>query len=337
MFHASTPLEHFPTLKKYASIVGYSMSTRQSSPVLEREILRFRDITKILTSEELDVDVKQLNNDQKAAFDTIMHAFDHRRHADHPRLFNVNASAGCGKTFLMNRVLNAIRSRGCITASVCSIGIGALQFDDGRTVHSFFTVPIQEEMDVLSGSKLSSKIIKQLKTGPTARSEFLRALDFLVWDEIGAIKKDVFLCVDHLFRAIMGNNIPFGGKFVVTLGDWRQIPPVDETEGVRFWDGDQDAFSSIFQLSVKSTQLFQLSFQKLTLSINERAKHDLPFHLSTTLVGDGKLGPDIPIEALTDVGVRLRSATPEKVFRVFFSFWRHKNVCFICSKKNVTK
>ena len=184
-------------------------------------------------------------------------------------------------------------------------GIGSLQFDDGRTVHSFFTVPIQEETDVLSGIKLISKIIKQLLTGPTARSEFLRALDFLVWDEIGAIKKDVFLCVDHLFRTIMGNDLPFGGKFVVTLGDWRQIPPVDETEGVRFWDGDQDAFSSIFHISVKSTQLYQLSFQKLTLSINERAKHDLPFHSSVTLVGDGKLGPDIPIQALTDVGVRL--------------------------------
>ena len=305
LFHASTPLEHLPTLKKYASIVGYSVSTRQSSPVLDREVLRFREMTKLLSREELDADILRLNPDQMAAFEKIVGHFANRRHPDQPRLFNVNASAGCGKTFLMNRVLNAVRCQGAITASVCSIGIGALQFDDGRTVHSFFVVPIQEEMDVLSGSKLTSKIIKQLQTGPTARSEFLRSLDFLVWDEIGAIKKDVFLCVDHLFRTIMGNDIPFGGKFVVTLGDWRQIPPVDETEGVRFWDGDQDVFSSIFQLSVKSTQLYQFSFQKLTLFINERAKHDLPFHLTTTLVGDGKLGPDIPVQALADVGVRL--------------------------------
>ena len=74
----------------------------------------------------------------------------------------------------------------------------------------------------------------------------------------------------------MGNDLPFGGKFVVTLGDWRQIPPVDESEGARYWDGDQDAFASIFQLSVKSTELYQTKFCKLSLSINERAKHDLP-------------------------------------------------------------
>ena len=103
----------------------------------------------------------------------------------------------------------------------------------------------------------------------------------------------------------MNNNLPFGGKFVVTLGDWRQIPPVDDTEGARFWDGDQEAFASIYHISVKSTELFQVNFQQLGLSINERAKHDLPFHGSTTLVGDGILGPDIPIDALTAVGVRL--------------------------------
>ena len=305
LFQESTPAEHFPMFKRYASIVGYSVRTQRASPILEREVLRFRDTTKLLTREELDAEIHLLNTDQKSVFDTIMYHFANRQHSNQPRLFNVNASAGCGKTFLMNRVLHAVRYDGAITASVCSIGIGALQFEDGRTVHSFFSVPIQEETDVISGNRLLSNILKQLENGPTARSEFLRALDFLVWDEIGAIKKDVFFCVDHLFRIIMGNDIPFGGKFVVTTGDWRQIPPVDETEGARFWDGDQDTFASIFLSSVKSTDLYQSKFHKLSLSINERAKHDLPFHKTATKVGDGVLGPDIPIETLTAVGVQI--------------------------------
>ena len=304
-FQTSTPSEHIQMFQRYASIVGYSVRTGRASPVLEREILRFRDVTKVLSQEDLITEIRRLNTDQKCAFDTIMNCFADRHNPTRPHLFNINASAGCGKTFLMNRVIHAARCNGSITASVCSIGIGALQFDDGRTAHSFFSVPIQEETDVLSGLKLLSTIIKQLEFGPTARSEFLRALDLLVWDEIGAIKKDVFYCVDHLFRIIMGNDLPFGGKFVVTLGDWRQIPPVDESEGARYWDGDQDAFASIFQLSVKSTELYQTKFCKLSLSINERAKHDLPYHLSTTKVGNGLLGPDIPIDALTSVGVRL--------------------------------
>ena len=304
-FHAATPPVHFSTFKRYASIVGYSVTTHRVAHVLEREVLRFREVTKVLTREELEIDIQQLNQDQAAAFHQIMFHFANRNRDNASRLFNVNASAGCGKTFLMNRVLHAVRHTGAITASVCSIGIGALQFDDGRTSHSFFSVPIQEETNVLCGNKLTSTILKQLETGPTPRSEFLRLLDFLVWDEIGAIKKDVFFCVDHLLRNIMRNNLPFGGKFIVTLGDWRQIPPVDDSEGARFWDGDQEAFASIYQLSVKSTDLFQSNFQQLELLINERAKHDLPFHGSTTLVGNGILGPDIPIDALTAVGVRL--------------------------------
>ena len=113
-FHTATPVEHFSTFKRYASIVGYSVSTQRVAHVLEREVLRFRDVTKVLTREELDIDIQQLNSDQAAAFRQIMINFTNRNRPHASRLFNVNASAGCGKTFLMNRVLHAARHEGAI-------------------------------------------------------------------------------------------------------------------------------------------------------------------------------------------------------------------------------
>jgi hypothetical protein len=39
-------------------------------------------------------------------------------------------------------------------------------------------------------------------------------------------KKPAFKCVDQLLRDIMGNNLPFGGKTFVGLGNFYQVAPV---------------------------------------------------------------------------------------------------------------
>jgi len=90
---------------------------------------------------------------------------------------------------------------------------------------------------------------------------------------------------------------------VVTLGDWKQIPPVDDTEGVRFWNGDQESFESIINVSVKSSTLHRQSFQKSSLMINERSRYDPDFHRFNILCGEGILNGEIPVAALRELGV----------------------------------
>jgi len=190
----------------------------------------------------------------------------------------------------MNVLLHAVRRLGVVTVSVSSIGIGALQFDDGQTVHSMFRIPIQEEMDVLAGDRLTSKLVDLLEDGKSShRIEFLRAAEFIVWDEISPIRNTVFYAVDKLFRKLCNKpDVPFGGKFFVITGDWKQLPPVDEsTDRTRYWNGDPIAFESIFFLSVKSTELFEKCFEKRTLTINERAKYDREFQSDLNLIGNG--------------------------------------------------
>jgi len=103
----------------------------------------------------------------------------------------------------------------------------------------------------------------------------------------------------------------------VTLGDWKQIPPVDETEGVRFWNGDQETFASIINVSVKSTQLHRDLFCKSTLKINERSRKDPAFHHFNLLVGTGELDGDIPISLLTELGVRMFTTIEESCAWLF--------------------
>src|ERR1700722_6209514 len=58
------------------------------------------------------------------------------------------------------------------------------------------------------------------------RAELLRAAKVFIWDEVAMSNQAVFNCVDETFRRCTRNNLPFGGKVVVVLGDFRQMCPV---------------------------------------------------------------------------------------------------------------
>lgn len=299
-------------------IVGYKPDTKTIVPKQQRELYRYRERVIIHTQDALAAQISELNQDQLAVFHLLRSSYENRTVPGTPLLHNINASAGCGKTFLTNRVINYLRSMGAVTTTVCSIGIGALLYDDGRTVHNMFQIPIRAEQDVLEGINFTSRLIKILDEGRTnSRIEFLRATDAVFWDEIGTMFKDIFLSVDMLFRKIMGNDLPFGGKFVVTLGDWKQIPPVDDSEGVRFWNGDQSSFESIINISVKSSALHRDLFHKSSLQINERSRHDAPFHDFNVQCGIGQLQGEIPISILTDLGIRVFTSIDESCAWLF--------------------
>ncbi|KAJ7903992.1 DNA helicase Pif1 like protein, partial [Mycena leptocephala] len=58
------------------------------------------------------------------------------------------------------------------------------------------------------------------------RGELLREAALLIWDEAPMANRAVLACVDELLRRIMGNDLPFGGKVLILLGDFRQTCPV---------------------------------------------------------------------------------------------------------------
>ena len=57
----------------------------------------------------------------------------------------------------------------------------------------------------------------------TQEAELIRRTVLVVWDEAPMTHRHSIEAVDRLFRDIMGNDEPFGGKTVVTSGDFRQV------------------------------------------------------------------------------------------------------------------
>jgi hypothetical protein len=57
----------------------------------------------------------------------------------------------------------------------------------------------------------------------------LKRTDVFVFDELGLLSAEYFVALDGILRVIMGNNLPWGGKLLISSGDAKQLPPVEGT------------------------------------------------------------------------------------------------------------
>lgn len=156
--------------------------------------------------------VRQLNNDQRMAFDRIMESVQH----GHGSTFFLDGPGGTGKTFVYNTLCYRVRSEGWIVLCVASCGIAALLMIGGRTAHSRFKIPIEGLAD---GSTCSINKESNL-------AGLLRVTKLILWDEALMQHRHTHEALDHSLRDIRDCNLPFGGITMVFGGDFQQTLPV---------------------------------------------------------------------------------------------------------------
>ena len=180
----------------------------------------------VLIREEKDYDVKQLEesvrksilcftNEQSKIFDDVLTAVKQ----DSQILVFIDARGGCGKTYLLNAVLSAVRSLepdGCVALAMATTGIAANLLSLGRTFHSRLKaplVPTENSMLQISANSNLAKLIQMAK--------------LLLIDESTMLDRFQLEALDRTLKDLMGkSNMPFGGKTIILAGDFRQCLPV---------------------------------------------------------------------------------------------------------------
>ncbi|CAH9070723.1 unnamed protein product [Cuscuta europaea] len=158
-----------------------------------------------------------LNDEQFNVYKTVLKAID----SSEGGVFFVYGYGGTGKTFVWKTLSAAIRSKGEIVLNVASSGIASLLLPGGRTAHSRFKIPINQNEDSTCNIKQGS-----------ALAELIVKCKLIIWDEAPMVHKHCFEALDRTLRDIlrftnpMSLDFPFGGKTVVFGGDFRQILPV---------------------------------------------------------------------------------------------------------------
>ena len=160
-------------------------------------------------------DVPKFTAEQQVIYDTVMRAV---RENESLQLF-ISARGGCGKTFLLNSLLNSTRSLergGCIALATALTGIAAELLNLGRTFHSRFKAHIHPtEEDTLS------------ITAQSALAKLIRRCRLIIIDEASMLHRFYLEALDRTLRDLMSTpDTPFGGKIIVMAGDFRQCLPV---------------------------------------------------------------------------------------------------------------
>ncbi|XP_073120339.1 uncharacterized protein [Henckelia pumila] len=276
----SQDFEHKKTLNQYAikhkvlDIIAYHLDSMgkklqdfffvdddivtRTHDNLFKEIQTERDI--IIPTEDL-LAIKQLNEEQKVAYDQILHHVNNNI----PNAFFIDGPGGTGKTFLYRALLATIYSAGHIALATATSGVAASLLPGGRTSHSRFKIPIGE-----NNSKPCS-ISKQ-----SALAQLIKSTKLIIWDEATMAKRDIIEKFDEMLRDIMSSNIIFGGKIIVFGGDFRQTLHV-------ILKGTKD---DIIDSSIVMSPLWQ-HLHKLKLKQNMRASLDPHFSSYLLKIGDG--------------------------------------------------
>jgi hypothetical protein len=109
-------------------------------------------------------------------------------------------------------LIATVHSEDLIAVATATSGIAASIMPGGRTTHSIFKIPIK----ISDGS--ICKFSKQSDT-----TGLLRRAALIIWDEVAMTKKQSVETLDRSLQDIMGCELPFGGKVMVSGGDFRQV------------------------------------------------------------------------------------------------------------------
>jgi ATP-dependent exoDNAse (exonuclease V) alpha subunit len=121
----------------------------------------------------------------------------------------ITGGGGVGKSHLI-RFLSHIIPNLVLSASTGVAGVNI----EGTTLDTFMGFN-QHVKTVEDAANVKSDVIARL-----------RATTVLLIDEASMVRADKLDMVDARFKAVFGNDLPFGGVKIILVGDFLQLPPV---------------------------------------------------------------------------------------------------------------
>lgn len=128
----------------------------------------------------------------------------------------LTGAPGSGKTYLLNKYINYLKSCNVKIAVTASTGIAATHLQ-GVTIHSWSGIGVKDSM--------SEEDLEKLLTARSIKRNY-KDTTTLIIDEISMLHKHQLDMIDTIARYILESDKPFGGLQVILCGDFFQLPPV---------------------------------------------------------------------------------------------------------------
>ena len=127
----------------------------------------------------------------------------------------IHGAAGTGKSWFLSKVQDIFTAAGHPHGLVCTsfTGCASQQLPDGSTIHHALGLKVNSPNDSMPASASNGKVKNE-------------EMDVLVIDEASMVTRKMLCDIDIGLRQNFSPNLPFGGRVVILLGDFFQIPAV---------------------------------------------------------------------------------------------------------------
>ena len=195
-----------------------------------------------------------LSDEQKNILDAVV---------DKRKSVFFTGAAGTGKSVLMRAVISNLRDlykkepdRIAVTAST---GLAACNIE-GMTLHSFAGIGL--------GKDPAPELIKRIKRNGALKQRWMRT-KVLIIDEISMVDGDLFDKLETIARTIRGTGKPFGGIQLVVTGDFFQLPPVPERNGIAKFAFDAVSWNTSIEHTILLSHVFRQKDPTFANMLNE--------------------------------------------------------------------
>lgn len=178
----------------------------------------------------------------------------------------LTGAAGTGKSYLLKYYREFFNKK---IPVVCSTGVAAVLVG-GRTFHSYFGLGIMSSDEEI--------IIATAMSNPALVGRIKRAKEIII-DEISMLSGEALNVASEICKRIRNNGEAFGGIRIICVGDFYQLPPVQEDRK----KGKDWAF--------KSKAWHECDFRSIELTQIMRTK-EVSFLRFLYRVRQGYVGPD---------------------------------------------
>ena len=135
--------------------------------------------------------------------------------------------AGCGKSYTVKEVVKLFfeNRRKKKIACTSTTGISALNLNIPEL--KFYASTLHRWGGIGDGEKNAEGLLGMVKSRPY-NVKVWEEIDILIIDEISMMGKELFDKLDYIARSIRKNTNPFGGITLLVVGDFLQLPPVNQ-------------------------------------------------------------------------------------------------------------
>ena len=196
----------------------------------------------------------------------------------------ITGAGGVGKSHLIHTIKERLEEEGKTVALTSSTGISAINIG-GNTIHSFCGTGVRSHPRELK--KMPAEIVAKVRI-------FIGAFDVVIVDEVSMLSGDHIDMINVWFQRIYKSQRPFGGRQMIFVGDFLQLPPVVteddnvdfhfafESEAWRLYGIREHFLTKVFRQENKETQYYLncVRFGKINQKVldyfNQRVGADLP-------------------------------------------------------------